>query len=276
YQGINFFDTADFYSAGESEVILGRALKGVPRDEVVVASKVGLSMGKAPNQKGLSRKHILEAVDRSLQRLGMDYLDLFIIHRLDPETPMEEIAEALNDVVRTGRALYIGASSMYAWQFMKLLAIQRANGYAPFVSMQNFYNLVYREEEREMMPLCVSEGIGVTPWSPMARGFLTKGVDDSASNRSDTDSLAQNYFGSPADLEVLAAVRSVAQKIDAKPAQVALAWVLSKPFITAPIIGATKGHHLGDAIAALGISLDEEMVQELEAPYQPRAIQGHS
>lgn len=274
-KGINFFDTADYYSRGASEAILGKALKGVPRDEVVVATKVCLSMGEKPNQKGLSRKHIMEGIDASLDRLGMDYVDLFIVHRLDHDTPMEEICDALNDVVRSGRALYLGASSMYAWQFMKMLGIQRANGFAEFVSMQNFYNLVYREEEREMMPLCASEGIGVTPWSPMARGFLTKGVDDSASNRSASDKLALGYFGTEADHAVLAAVRDTAARLGAKPAQVALSWVLSRSYVTAPIVGATKSHHLADAIAALDVALDEEAIQRLEAPYRTRPVQGH-
>jgi len=274
-RGINFFDTADFYSTGASEVILGKALKGVARDETVVASKVCLTMGDKPNQKGLSRKHIMEGVDASLKRLGMDYMDLLIIHRLDHDTPMEEICDALNDVVRSGRALYIGASSMFAWQFMKMIGIQRANGFAEFVSMQNFYNLVYREEEREMMPLCESEGIGVTPWSPMARGFLTKGVDDSATSRAGSDRLAMGYFGTDADHAILKAVRSAADSLGVKPAQVALSWVLSKKFVTAPIIGATKPHHLGDAIAALDVALDEEMLKELEGAYRPRPIQGH-
>lgn len=275
-KGINFFDTADFYSRGASEVILGKALQGVPRDETVVASKVCLTMGDKPNQKGLSRKHIIEGVDASLKRLGMDYMDILIIHRLDHGTPMEEICDALNDIVRSGRALYIGASSMFAWQFMKMVGIQRANGFAEFISMQNFYNLVYREEEREMMPLCASEGIGVTPWSPMARGFLTKGVDDSASTRSGTDKIALGYFGTDADLAVLAAVRDIADTLGVKPAQVALAWVLSKGYVTAPIIGATKPHHLRDAIAALDVTLNEDMIEQLEAPYQTRAVQGHS
>ena len=275
-KGINFFDTADYYSTGASERILGKALKDVPRDEVFVASKVCLSMGDKPNQKGLSRKHIREGVDASLERLGMDYMDLLIIHRLDHDTPMEEICAALNDVVRSGRALYIGASSMFAWQFMKMIGLQKANGWAEFVSMQNFYNLIYREEEREMMPLCASEGIAVTPWSPMARGFLTKGVDDTASDRSGTDRLAQGYFGTDADNAVLVAVRSVSEKLGVKPAQVALAWVLSKGFVTSPIIGATKPHHIDDALGALDLLLDEEMIQALQAPYQVRPVQGHS
>ena len=275
-KGINFFDTANYYSVGESEVILGKALAGLPREDVVVASKVGLPMGDKPNQRGLSRKHILEAVEASLDRLDMEYMDLLIIHRLDHDTPMEEICEALDDVVRSGRAHYIGASSMFAWEFMKMLGIQRENGFAEFVSMQNFYNLVYREEEREMMPLCESEGIAVTPWSPMARGFLTKGVDDVASTRSGSDKLAQGYFGTDADMQVLAAVRSVAEELGVKPAQVALAWVRSKSFMTAPIIGATKPHHIDDAIASLEVDLTLEMIERLEAPYQVRPIQGHS
>lgn len=275
--GINFFDTADYYSSGASESITGKALLGyVKRQDVVLATKVCLPMNDRPNQKGLSRKHIMEGIDASLKRLGTDYVDLYQIHRFDYETPLEETLEALNDVVRAGKALYIGASSMWAWQFMKALGMQRANGWAPFVSMQNFYNLVYREEEREMMPLCVSEGIGIIPWSPMARGYLTKQSDDDVqTSRADTDKSREGYFGTGADKAARQEVRKLAVELGIKPAQVALAWVLSKPFVTAPIIGATKQHHIDDAVGALDIELNEAAIARLESVYQPRAPQGH-
>ena len=278
-RGINFFDTADVYSLGVSEEITGRALKDFARrPEVVIATKVHGKMGEYPNAGGLSRKHILEAIDASLKWLSTDYVDLYQIHRFDPETPMEETLEALNDVVRAGKALYIGASSMYAWQFAKMLSISRARGHATFASMQNFYNLIYREEEREMMPLCASEGIAVIPWSPIARGYLAgSGVGANAATlrgRSDPFSVALG-LGSPQDEEIRLKVVEVARDLGAKPAVVALAWVLSKPFITSPIIGASKPHHLEDAAAALALKLDAEMVAKLEAPYKPKAILGH-
>ena len=278
-RGVNFFDTADVYSLGVSEEITGRALKDFAhRPEVVIATKVHGKMGEYPNAGGLSRKHILEAIDASLKRLGTDYVDLYQIHRFDPETPMEETLEALDDVVRAGKALYIGASSMYAWQFAKMLSISRARGHATFASMQNFYNLIYREEEREMMPLCASEGIAVIPWSPIARGYLAgSGVGANAATlrgRSDPFSVALG-LGSPQDEEIRLKVVEVARDLGAKPAVVALAWVLSKPFITSPIIGASKPHHLEDAAAALALKLDAEMVAKLEAPYKPKAILGH-
>ena len=244
----------------------------------MIATKVHGKMGESANSGGLSRKHIMEAIDASLKRLQMDYVDLYQIHRFDPATPMEETLEALNDVVRAGKALYIGASSMYAWQFAKMLAISRARGHAEFVSMQNFYNLVYREEEREMMPLCASEGIAVIPWSPMARGYLAgSGVGANAATvRGRTDAFSVTLgLGSPQDEEIRLKVVEVARDLGTKPAVVALAWVLSKPFVTAPIIGASKPHHLDDAVAALALKLDAETIAKLEAPYKPKAVVGH-
>jgi aryl-alcohol dehydrogenase-like predicted oxidoreductase len=278
-RGINFFDTADVYSLGVSEEITGRALKTyAKRHEVVVATKVHGKMGEYVNAGGLSRKHIMEGIDASLKRLQMDYVDLYQIHRFDPQTPMEETLEALNDVVRAGKALYVGASSMYAWQFAKMLSISRARGQATFVSMQNFYNLIYREEEREMMPLCAAEGIAVIPWSPLARGFLAgSGVGANAATvrgRSDPFSVALG-LGSDQDEAIRLKVVEVARDLGVKPAVVALAWVLSKPFITSPIIGASKPHHLEDAVAALSLKLDAETVAKLEAPYRPKAVVGH-
>jgi aryl-alcohol dehydrogenase-like predicted oxidoreductase len=278
-KGINFFDTADVYSQGVSEEILGRALKEyAKRTEVVIATKVHGVMGPSANAKGLSRKHIMEAIDASLKRLGTDYVDLYQIHRFDPLTPMEETLEALNDVVRAGKALYIGASSMYAWQFARMLDIARAKGHAEFVSMQNYYNLVYREEEREMMPLCANDGIAVIPWSPMARGYLAgSGVGANASTtRGRTDPFSVTLgLGSRQDESIRKRVVETAEKLNTKPAVVALAWVLSKPFVTSPIIGASKPHHLEDAVAALSLKLDAETVAKLEAPYKPKSILGH-
>jgi 1-deoxyxylulose-5-phosphate synthase len=278
-RGINFFDTADVYSLGVSEEITGRALKTfAKRHEVVLATKVHGKMGDGANSGGLSRKHIMEGIDHSLKRLGTDYVDLYQIHRFDPATPMEETLEALDDVVRAGKALYVGASSMYSWQFAKMIAISRARGHAQFVSMQNFYNLIYREEEREMMPLCVDEGIAVIPWSPIARGYLAgSGVGQNAATtrgRSDAFSVALG-LGSPQDEEIRLRVVEVARDLGSKPAVVALAWVLSKPYVTAPIIGASKPHHLEDATAALALKLDAETIAKLEAPYKPKAVVGH-
>ncbi len=279
-RGINFFDTADVYSQGVSEKIVGRALKDfAKRHEVVLATKVHGQMGTSANAGGLSRKHIMEAIDHSLKRLGTDYVDLYQIHRFDPKTPMEETLDALNDVVRAGKALYIGASSMYAWQFAKMIAISRAKGHAEFVSMQNYYNLVYREEEREMMPLCASEGIAVIPWSPMARGYLAgSGVGANAATvRGRTDPFSVTLgLGSPQDEEIRSRVVKVARDLGSKPAVVALAWVLSKPFVTAPIIGASKPHHLEDAVAAVALKLDPETIKMLEEPYAPKAVAGHA
>ncbi len=278
-RGINFFDTADVYSQGASEEILGRALKGhVKRSDVVVATKVHGQMGPGANAKGLSRKHIMEAIDASLKRLGMDYVDLYQIHRFDPATPMEETMEALNDVVRAGKALYIGASSMYAWQFARMIDMARMKGHAEFVSMQNYYNLVYREEEREMMPFCAFDGIAVIPWSPMARGYLAgAGIGENASTvrgRTDSFSVALG-LGSRQDEAIRKRVIETAEKLGTKPAVVALAWVLSKPYVTAPIVGASKPHHLADAIAATELKLDARTIAKLEEPYQPKAVAAH-
>jgi 1-deoxyxylulose-5-phosphate synthase len=277
--GINFFDTADMYSLGASEMVLGRAIKQLARrDEVVIATKVFNPMGPKPTQKGLSRKHVMEAIDGSLKRLGTDYVDLYIIHRFDPATPVQETVQALSDVVRAGKALYLGASSMWAWQFMKMLGVQRAGGLAPFVSMQNYVNLVYREEEREMLPLCRAEGIAVTPWSPLGRGFLagSKPREGAATVRARTDTYQETLgLGSDQDHAILDRVQTVARRLGATPAQVAMAWVFGVPGVTSPIVGASKPHHLGDALAALELNLDAETRSFLEEPYRPRAVTGH-
>ncbi|MCK6376162.1 MAG: aldo/keto reductase [Zoogloea sp.] len=274
--GINFFDTADMYSLGESEVILGRAIREYARrDDVVLATKVFYPMSDKPNDRGLSRKHILASIDASLKRLGTDYLDLYIIHRFDPHTPIAETLEALDVIVRSGRARYIGASSMFAWQFMQLLAHQQANGLARFVSMQNHYNLAYREEEREMLPLCRDQGIAVTPWSPLARGLLA-GARGSGTKRDETDNLAHGWYNQQAmEDAIVAAVQQVAQARGVPAAQVAIAWAASRPGITAPLIGASKAHHLPDAVAGIGLSLTPDEVALLEAPYRPRPVAGH-
>jgi len=277
-QGINFFDTADVYSSGVSEEILGRAIRDfAKRDQVVIASKVHSAMGDGPNDKGLSRKHILSAVEASLRRLGTDHIDLYQIHRFDPETPIEEMAEALDNLVRSGKVRYIGASSMFAWQFMKSLAIQAREGLARFQTMQNHYNLAYREEEREMMPLCVDQGIGVIPWSPLARGRLA-GSKNAGTQRSTTDEYQNRLYNKQEALDapVIARCAEVAKERGVPPSQIALAWLLSKPGIVAPIVGATKPHHLDDAIAAAEITLEPEEIGRLEELYQPHPIAGHS
>ncbi|MBZ0163071.1 MAG: aldo/keto reductase [Notoacmeibacter sp.] len=278
--GINFFDTANHYNFGDSEKITGRALKAYARrDEVVVATKVGLRMSEGrPNDRGLSRKHVFDQIDQSLDRLGMDYVDLLYVHRLDPGTEFEEMLDALEAVVRAGKVRYVAASSMWAWQFAKLREMQKARGYQPFVAMQNFYNLAYREEEREMMPYCEAEGVGVVPWSPIARGFLAgnRPKDGQATNRAATDKLAQGFFGSAQDYAILARVEKVAAKRGVSPAQIAYAWVLSKPFVTAPIVGVTKLDQLEEAIGALDVKLDAASVRSLESAYKPRAVMGHS
>ena len=279
-RGINFFDTADIYSLGASEEILGRALKDfAKRDEVVIATKLFHAMGPSVNAHGSSRKHIMEAIDASLRRLGTDYVDLYQVHRFDYDTPIEETVEALNDVVRAGKALYVGASSMWAWQFARMISVAREKGLAEFVSMQNFYNLVYREEEREMMKLCADQNIAVIPWSPLARGYLAgSGIGAEAATvrgRTDQYSVALG-LGSRQDEAIRRRVVETAEKLGVKPAVVALAWVLSKPFITAPIVGASKPHHLDDAIAALSLKLDARTIARLEQPYQPKAVVGHS
>jgi aryl-alcohol dehydrogenase-like predicted oxidoreductase len=276
--GINFFDTANGYSDGTSEEIVGRALKDFTRrDETVVATKVFFPMSKGPNGRGLSRKAILTAIDASLRRLGTDYVDLYQIHRWDTSTPIEETLEALHDVVKSGKARYLGASSMYAWQFSKALHVARRHGWTPFVSMQNHYNLLYREEEREMMPLCADEGIGVLPWSPLARGRLTRPWDTETA-RTRTDEYGNKLYVSAvdADRKVIDQVAAIAAARGVPKAQVALAWVAQKPFITAPIIGASKPNHLDDAVAALTLKLDASEIAQLESPYVPHAIVGHS
>ena len=271
--GINFFDTANVYSIGESEAVLGRAIRDFARrDEVVLATKVNGPVRPDPNGRGLSRKAILTEIDKSLQRLGTDYVDLYIIHRFDYATPLEETLEALNDVVRAGKALYLGASSMFAWQFMKAIGLQRARGWAPFVSMQNYYNLLYREEEREMLRLCQSEGVGITPWSPLARGRLARPWSEQPqTNRAKSDKFAETLYSKSADIDkpVIDRVNEIAGKRGLPPSQIALAWVLRKPGIASPIIGATKPHHLEDAVAALSVELSDEEVGQLEALYQP-------
>jgi aryl-alcohol dehydrogenase (NADP+) len=272
--GINFFDTANMYSDGASEEVTGRALRELARrEEVVIATKVFFPTGKSPNEGGLSRKHIRHAIDASLRRLGTDYIDLYQIHRFDYDTPIEETIDALDEVVRAGKALYIGASSMFAWQFAQML-----HAGANFVSMQNHYNLVYREEEREMIPLCISEGVAVIPWSPLARGFLagnrTRGKRDTT-ERSRTDDYAHQMYYSDADFDVVDRVIEIAKKRGVNPAQIALAWLLHKPGVTAPIIGASKLNQLDDAVAAIEITLDENEIAALEEPYEPHRVLGH-
>ncbi|MBG0739485.1 aldo/keto reductase [Paeniglutamicibacter antarcticus] len=274
--GINFFDTANVYSDGSSEEITGRALADFGRrEELVIATKVHGRMGEGPNGSGLSRKHILWQIDESLRRLGTDYIDLYQIHRWDPLTPLEETLEALDDVVRAGKVRYLGASSMYAWQFSKALHAQRANGWARFVSMQDHYNLINREEEREMYPLCREEKIGVLPWSPLARGKLTRDWDQ-ATTRADLDKFGQTLYrqAEDADRKISTAVAAVAQARDVPRAQVALAWVCANPSVSAPIVGATKLGHLDDAVASLDISLTAEELSALEEHYIPHALAG--
>jgi aryl-alcohol dehydrogenase-like predicted oxidoreductase len=276
--GINFFDTANVYGAGSSEEVLGRAIKTYARREgVVIGTKVFNRMRPDANGRGLSRKAIMTEIDLSLKRLGMDYVDLFQIHRLDAETPIEETLEALNDVVRAGKALYIGASSMLAWQFCKTLAVSDAHGWARFISMQNHMNLIYREEEREMMSLCVAEGIGMTPWSPLARGRLTRPwSQNSETDRGQTDNYTKVLYAATEanDQSVIERVTAVARARGVPQAQVALAWLLQKPAVSAPIVGATKPHHLIDAAAAVSLRLAPEEIASLEAPYQPHPVAG--
>jgi aryl-alcohol dehydrogenase-like predicted oxidoreductase len=274
--GINFFDTANVYSDGTSEEIVGRALKDFARrDEIVLATKVHGRMHKGPNGAGLSRKAIMAEIDASLRRLGTDHVDLYQIHRWDYDTPIEETMEALHDVVKAGKALYIGASSMYAWQFSKALHVAKDNGWTRFVTMQNYVNLLYREEEREMLPLCQSEGIGVIPWSPLARGRLTRDWD-TASARAETDVFGRGLYAATeaADRKIVERVAEIAAARGVPRAQIALAWVLQKQAITAPIIGATKPHHLDDAVAALSIELSTEEIGKLEELYVPHAVTG--
>jgi 1-deoxyxylulose-5-phosphate synthase len=277
--GINFFDTANVYSLGASEEITGRALKEYARrDEIVLATKVFSRMREGPNGAGLSRKAIFQEIDASLRRLGTDYVDLYQIHRFDPTTPIEETLEALNDVVRAGKARYIGASSMFAWQFAQALEISRRHGWARFISMQNFVNLIYREEEREMLPLCKAEGIGVIPWSPLARGRLARPWNAEGTNRSEKDRFGAHIYArvSSGDRQIIDEVGNIAARRNIPRAQVALAWLLQKPEITAPIVGATKAEHLRDAVAALDVKLTEEETKALEAPYVPHPVVGIS
>ncbi|GGD06080.1 aldo/keto reductase [Aureimonas glaciei] len=276
--GINFFDTANVYSDGSSEEIVGRALKEFTRrDAVVLATKVHGRMHPGPNGAGLSRKAIFAEIDASLTRLGTDYVDLYQIHRFDPQTPLAETLEALHDVVKAGKARYIGASSMYAWQFAQALALSERHGWTRFVTMQNHLNLLYREEEREMLPLCRAEGIGIIPWSPLARGKLTRAFDETTA-RTETDEFGKTLYAGhvDADRQVVAAVAEIAASRGIPRAQVALAWLLQKPGVTAPIVGATKPHHLADAVAALKVELTAEDVAALEAPYVPHAVAGFS
>jgi 1-deoxyxylulose-5-phosphate synthase len=277
--GINFFDTADVYSIGVSEEVTGRWLREMTsRDETVIATKVYGEMGKGPNRGGLSRKHILAACDASLKRLGVDYIDLYQIHRWDFGTPIEETLDALDALVRAGKVRYLGASSMAAWQFQKALLLQRENGWHRFVSMQNHYNLVYREEEREMIPLCIDRGVGLIPWSPLARGFLTgsrrrEGGDSTL--RAQSDEFGRGLYYREYDFDVLDAVEKVARERGVKPAQIALAWILAAPGVSAPIIGATKTAHLSESFEAVDLKLSSEEIATLERPYRPHPVLGH-
>lgn len=278
--GINYFDTADMYSNGMSEEVLGRALADFTRrDEVVVATKVYFEMGDGPNQRGLSRVHIMNAIDASLRRLGTDYVDLYQIHRYDYDTPLEETVEALHDVVKAGKARYVGASSMYAWQFARALHIADLHGWTRFITMQNHYNLVYREEEREMNPLCNAEGIGLIPWSPLARGLLTgtrTRSGDEHTVRARTDDYSKSMYTREADFDVVDRLVEVAEQRGLPPAQIALAWLLHKPGVVAPIIGASKMPHLEEAIGAVDVTLSDDEIAALEEPYVPHLVLGHT
>jgi aryl-alcohol dehydrogenase-like predicted oxidoreductase len=277
--GITFFDTADTYSAGGSEVVTGRLLgKYIPRDELVLATKVYSPMTPGPNGRGLSRKHLLAAIDASLSRLGMDYVDLYQIHRWDPHTPIEETMEALNDIVRSGKARYVGASSMHAWQFAKAQQVAERNKWTPFISMQNHYNLIYREEEREMIPLCLDQAVGLIPWSPLARGWLTGSRTrdgERRTARAESDAFADELYGQPSDFDIVERLIKVAAERAVPPAQIALAWLVANPAITAPIIGATRVQHLEDAISALEVQLSDGEARHLEQPYIPHQVLGH-
>jgi aryl-alcohol dehydrogenase-like predicted oxidoreductase len=279
--GINFFDTADMYSTGVSEEVTGRALRDFARrEEVVLATKVYFPTNpEDPNARGNSRKHIMDAIDASLRRLGTDYVDLYQIHRWDYSTPIEETMEALHDVVKTGKARYIGASSMYAWQFSKALHVAEQNGWTRFISMQNHLNLIYREEEREMLPLCIDQGIGVLPWSPLARGFLTRPRQRNEAfptTRAKSDTMSKEMYYRPEDYDVLERVVTLAEQRGVTPAQLALAWLLQKPGVAAPIIGASKMSHLEDAAASIKVELSESEVAQLDEPYRPHPVLGHS
>ncbi len=278
--GVTFFDTADMYSLGASEEVTGRLLGRLfgRREDYVLATKVYNPMGDGPNDRGLSRKHVLAGIDASLRRLGTDHVDLYQIHRFDPETPVEETMEALHDVVRAGKARYLGASSMYAWQFAGMQHVAERHGWTRFVAMQNHYNLLYREEEREMLPLCRATGVGVIPWSPLARGVLAGNRgrgQERRTTRAASDAFADDLYGE-ADFDVVDAVTAVAADRGVSPAQVALAWLLGRPGVTAPIVGATRSEHLDDAVAAVGLALTEQEVARLEGPYRARPVLGHS
>ncbi|MGN6781699.1 MAG: aldo/keto reductase [Marmoricola sp.] len=273
--GVTVFDTANVYSAGSSEEFTGRALRDFARrEDVVIATKVHGRMRPGPYGAGLSRKAILHEIDESLRRLGTDYVDLYQIHRWDPTVPIEETMEALHDVVRAGKARYLGASSMWAWQLAKAQHVADANGWTPFVSMQDHYNLIYREEEREMLPLCADQGIGVIPWSPLARGRLTRDWDESTA-RSETDRFGSTLYRDE-DRAIVEAVARVAERRGVSRAQVALAWLLHQPAVTSPIVGVTKPHHLSDAVAAVDLSLSDSELEELGAGYEPHAVAGHA
>ena len=277
--GINFFDTANMYSLGVSEEVTGRALREFGNlEEIVLATKVYFPMSDRPNMSGLSRKNIVQSCEASLRRLGVETIDLYQIHRYDANTPIDETLEALDLLVRQGKVRYIGASSMYAWQLARMLGASERHGWARFVSMQNHYNLLYREEEREMMPLCEAEGLGVIPWSPLARGLLARGRMPEAATgtaRAGSDTFTPRLYDHPSDAAVLAAVRQVAEARGVSPAEVSLAWLLSKPAVTAPIIGVTKLAHLDAAVRALDLDLSDEEIEMLETPYQPHAVRGH-
>jgi len=277
--GVIFFDTADVYAAGASEVVTGRLLgKLFRRDDVVVATKVCMAMSDGENDRGLSRKHIMASIDNSLRRLGMDYVDLYQIHRWDPRTPIEETMAALHDVVRAGKARYLGASSMHAWQFAKAQHTAERHGWTRFVSMQNHYNLLYREEEREMIPQCLDQGVGVIPWSPLARGVLTGNRSrdgEKRTTRANNDPFGDSLYGHPSDFDVVDAVAEVAAGRGVPPAQVALAWLLHRPGVTAPIVGTTKPGHVADALAAVKLELTEDEIRRLEEHYVPHPVLGH-
>ena len=276
--GINFFDTADMYSQGVSEEVTGKLLREFTRrDEVVIATKVYMPMGDALNRGGLSRKHIFDGVEDSLRRLGTDYIDLYQIHRFDYETPVEETLEALHDVVKVGYVRYLGASSMFAYQFAKALYKAELKGLTRFVSMQNHYNLLYREEEREMLPLCLEEGVGVIPWSPLARGYLTRRPEErAATSRGESDDIARRLYEPEGSDAIINRVVDLSEEKGVSPAQIALAWLSHQPAVSAPVIGATKLKHLEDAVGAVGLALSEEELRSLEKPYTPRPVAGHS
>jgi 1-deoxyxylulose-5-phosphate synthase len=274
--GITHFDTADFYSLGVSETLLGAALAdfGVARDKVVISSKVGLPVGDDPNQRGLSRKHIRHSIDASLKRLGTDYIDLYQIHRFDSHTPIEETLESLEDIVRAGKVLYVGASTMYAWQFAQLTAFASRRGGFRFSSMQSHYNLIYREEEREMIPMCAANGVAVLPWSPLARGLLARGSDPNISPRARADNVARQFYNHESDTSVIDALNRIAQVRGIPPAQVAIAWLLHHPQVPTTIIGATKISHIDDACQAVSLKLTADELLQLTAPYRPHPIIG--